>query len=157
MRSMTMWPSSRLLARDDLRKKTGTAWQHVSGCLSSFFAPITRFKKGDFMKLRIYEKKEVVKTYESDKYDLMFGTLEDVADAVKLDELKTGTDVEIIKMVGRFVFTSMDTVKSLMKDIFEGLTDDELKNTKVSDMATVLVDVVKFTIEQLNIGAKRKN
>lgn len=109
------------------------------------------------MKLRIYEKKEVVKTYEADKYDLMFGTLEDVADAVKLDELQTGTDVEIIKMVGRFVFTSMDTVKSLMKDIFEGLTDDELRNTKVSEMATVLVDVVKFTIEQLNIGAKRKN
>ena len=109
------------------------------------------------MKLRIYDKKVVVKTYEADKYDLMFGTLEDAAEAVKLDELQTGTDVEIIKMVGGFVFTSMDTVKSLMKDIFEGLTDDELRNTKVSDMATVLVDVVKFTIEQLNIGAKRKN
>ena len=109
------------------------------------------------MKLNIYDKKTVVKTYEADKYDLMFGTLEDVAEAVKLDELQTGTDVEIIKMVGKFVFSSMDTVKSLMKDIFEGLTDEELRNTKVSDMATVLVDVVKFTIDQLSIGTKKKN
>ena len=109
------------------------------------------------MKLNIYDKKTIVKVYEADKYDLMFGTLEDVAEAVKLDELQTGTDVEIIKMVGKFVFSSMDTVKSLMKDIFEGLTDDELRNTKVSDMATVLVDVVKFTIDQLSIGTRKKN
>ena len=108
------------------------------------------------MKLNIYDKKDIIKTYEADKYDLMFGTLEDVAEAVKLDELQTGTDVEVIKMVGRFVFSSMDTVKALMKDIFEGLTDEELRNTKVSDMASVLVDVVKFTIEQLNVGASRR-
>ena len=42
------------------------------------------------MKLPIYQKKEIVKTYEADTYDLMFGVLEDVADAIKLDELKSG-------------------------------------------------------------------
>lgn len=108
------------------------------------------------MRINIYDKKDIVKTYEADTYDLMFGTLEDVAEAVKLDELQSGTDVEIIKMVGKFVFSSMDTVKSLMKDIFEGLTDEELRNTKVSEMAAVLVDVVKFTIDQLSKGAKAK-
>lgn len=109
------------------------------------------------MKLNIYNKKEIVKTYEVDTYDLMFGVLEDVADAIKLDELKTGTDVEIIKMVGNLVITSMGTVKELLKDIFEGITDDELKNTKVSEIATVLVDVVKFTLNQLSKGINTKN
>lgn len=109
------------------------------------------------MKLNIYNKKEIVKTYEVDTYDLMFGVLEDVADAIKLDELKTGTDVEIIKMVGNLVITSMSTVKELLKDIFEGITDDELKNTKVSEIAAVLVDVVKFTLNQLSKGINSKN
>ena len=109
------------------------------------------------MKLNIYNKKEIVKTYETDTYDLMFGVLEDVADAIKLDELKTGTDVEIIKMVGNLVITSMSTVKELLKDIFEGITDDELKNTKVSEIAAVLVDVVKFTLNQLSKGINAKN
>lgn len=109
------------------------------------------------MKLNVYEKKKVVKTYETDKYDLMFGTLEDVADAMKLDQLETGSNSEIIKMATNLVVHSKETVKELLKDIFEGLTDEELKNTKVKDIATVFVDVVKYTIEQLNILPKSKN
>lgn len=109
------------------------------------------------MKLNIYDKKKVVKTYEVDTYDLMFGTIEDVADAVKLDELKSGSDVEIIKMVGNLVLTSMDTIKNLLKDIFDGITDEELKKTKVNEIALVIVEVVKFTINQLNLGNSSKN
>lgn len=109
------------------------------------------------MKLNIYDKKKIVKTYEVDAYDLMFGTVEDVANAIDIDSLKSGSDVEIIKMVGKLVMSSMDTVKNLLKDIFDGLTDEELKNTKVSEIATVLVDVVKFTIAQLNLGENGKN
>lgn len=109
------------------------------------------------MKLNIYNKKEIIKTYEVDTYDLMFGTVEDVANAIDLDSLKTGSDVEIIKMVGKLVMSSMDTVKNLLKDIFDDITDEELKKTKVSEIATVLVDVVKFTIAQLNLGGNGKN
>lgn len=104
------------------------------------------------MKLNIYEKKQIVKTYETDTYDLMFGVVEDVADAIDLDSLKTGSDVEIIQMVGNLVLKSMGTVKNLLKDVFEGLTDDELKNVRVTEIATVLIDIVKFTLAQLNMG-----
>ena len=100
------------------------------------------------MKLNIYEKKKVVKTYETDSYDLMFGTLEDVAEAVKLDDLKTGSDVELIKMVGNLVINSMDTVRDLLKDIFDGITDAELKNTKVNEIVTVIIEVVQFTVKE---------
>ena len=109
------------------------------------------------MKLNIYNKKQIVKTYETDTYDLMFGVLEDVADAIKLDELKTGTEVEIIKMSMNLILHSMDTVKELFKDIFEGITDEELKNCKVSEMAVVLLEVVRFTMNQLNKGFGQKN
>lgn len=109
------------------------------------------------MKLPIYQKKEIVKTYEADTYDLMFGVLEDVADAIKLDELKTGSDAEIIKMAGKLVLQSMDTVKGLLKDMFEGITDEEIKNARVSDIAACLVDVVRFTISQLSRGFGVKN
>ena len=108
------------------------------------------------MKINIYDKKAVVKTYEAETYDLMFGTVEDVAEAINLDSLKTGSDVEIIKMAGNLVLTSMDTVKDLLKDIFEGLTDEELKKTKVSEIAAVLLEVVKYTLKQLNLN-KSKN
>lgn len=109
------------------------------------------------MKLNVYNKKQIEKTYEAETYDLMFGTIEDIADAVDLDSLKTGTDVEIIKMIGNLVLNSMDTVKNLLKDIFDGITDDELKRTKVSEIAAVLLEIVKFTIAQLSKGANGKN
>lgn len=109
------------------------------------------------MKLNIYKGKKIEKTYEADTYDLMFGTVEDVAEAVNLDQLKTGSDVEIITMIGKLVLSSMDTVKDLLKDIFEGITDEEIKRTKVKEIAAVLLDVVKFTIAQLNLGNNGKN
>lgn len=109
------------------------------------------------MKLNIYEKKQVVKTYEANSYDLMFGTVEDVANAINLDELKSGTDAEIMKMVIKLISSSMGTIKQLMMDIFDGLTEDELKKVKVSEMALVIVEVVTFTIQQLNMGASSKN
>lgn len=109
------------------------------------------------MKLNIYEKKRVVKTYEANSYDLMFGTVEDVANAINLDELKSGTDAEIMKMVIKLISSSIGTIKQLMMDIFDGLTADELKKVKVSEMAHVIVEVVTFTIQQLNMGAGSKN
>ena len=109
------------------------------------------------MKLNVYEKKQVIKTYEIDAYDLMFGVLEDVADAIKLDELKIGSDVEILKMVTNVVLHSMGTIKNLMKDIFDGITDEELKHVKVTEIASVLVEVVKYTLAQLDLLPKTKN
>ena len=109
------------------------------------------------MYLNIYEKKKVVKTYEADAYDLTFGVVEDVADAIKLDDLKSGTDAEIIKLAANLVLKSTGTVRELMKDIFEGITDEELRKTKVVEQAGVLVEVVKYTFEQIGKSLPRKN
>lgn len=103
------------------------------------------------MKLNIYEKKKVIKTYETDTYDLLFGTVEDVANALNLDELKTGSDVEIIKMAMNLVLTSLGTVKDLMKDIFDGITDEELRKATVKEMAQVLVEVAQYTLALMDI------
>jgi predicted CopG family antitoxin len=109
------------------------------------------------MQLNIYEKKKVVKTYNADTYDLMFGTVEDISDAVKLDEMKSGSDAEVFQAVIRLITTSKDTVKDLLKDIFEGLSDEELRNTKVREQAQVLVEVVNYTLSQLRKGTGTKN
>lgn len=109
------------------------------------------------MKLNIYEKKKIVKTYEAETYDLMFGTVEDFIELVDLDKLQTGSDAEIIKLVGGVVLKGMDVIKPLLKDVFEGLTDEELRNTKVSEIASVLVDIVKFAVTELSKGANSKN
>ena len=109
------------------------------------------------LKLNIYEKKKVIKTYTAETYDLMFGTVEDLVDLINLDKLETGTDAEIIRLVGNVVIKGMDIIKPLLKEMFEGLTDDELKNAKVSEIATALVEVVKFSVLQIKQGSNGKN
>lgn len=111
------------------------------------------------MKLNIYDHKEVIKTYEANEYELMFGTVEDMIDAAKLDKIETGTDAEIVMAATNLVTTSMDTVKDLLKDVFDGLTDDEIRNTRVSEIVNVVVDILMYAVSQITLfgGSKRKN
>ena len=67
------------------------------------------------MKLNIYDHKEIVKTYETNEYEIMFGTVEDLIDAAKLDTIENGTDAELVIAASHLVSTSMGTVKDLLK------------------------------------------
>lgn len=109
------------------------------------------------LKLNVYDKKTVKKTYTSDSYDLMYGTVEDLINVIDFDGLKSNDDVEFVKVVTKLVFNSRDFINHLLKDIFEGLTDEELKNTKVSDIVSVLINVVKSSILQMGLGINQKN
>lgn len=111
------------------------------------------------MKLNIYNHKEIVKTYEADAYEIMFGTVEDLIDAAKLDTIENGSDAELVVAATNLVTTSMGTVKDLLKDIFDGLTDDEIKHTRVSEIVNVIVEVILYAIGQISLfgTGKRKN
>lgn len=109
------------------------------------------------LKLNIYNKKEIEKTYTAETYDLMFGTVEDLLDLINLDKMKTGSDEELIQIVSEAVMKGMGIIKPLIKDIFDGLTDEELRNTKTAEIAQVLVEVVKYTINEISKGATGKN
>lgn len=104
------------------------------------------------MVLNIYKNGKIEKSYETENYDLMFGTVEDILTIFEVDELKTGTDVEIIKMVTNALPKCLDIIKPLLKDIFEGLNDEELKRVKLKEVAIVIVDVIKYALLQISMG-----
>lgn len=109
------------------------------------------------MVLNIYEKRKIIKTYKAEAYDLMYGTITDIANVVNLDDIKTGSNEEILKLVIKLLPTGLESINKLIKDIFDGLTDEELKKTKVKEVAQVLVDVIVFTYNQLRGGNDSKN
>lgn len=107
------------------------------------------------MKLNIFGKDEngkktIVKTYEVRQYDLMFGTVEELAREIKLDELKDINDEKILMTVGKLMITSMNVIKDLLMDMFDGITEDEIKHTTVREIAGILIDVVVYTITELD-------
>ena len=106
------------------------------------------------MKLNIYGKvdgkKQIVKTYETTEYDLMFGTIEDLLETVDIGSIgEEITDEAILKIVAGLMINSAGTVKAFLMDMFEGITEDEIKNTTVKEVARVFVDVIIYTITQM--------
>lgn len=109
------------------------------------------------LKLNIYEKREIKKTYTADTYDLMFGTVEDFLDLVKIDDMKSLDDKELIRVVGTALSGGLPLVKNLLKDIFEDLTDEDLKNTKLKDITRLLIEIIKYSINEIGKGYNGKN
>ena len=111
------------------------------------------------LKLNIYGRSgEVVKTYTANDFTLKTGVCED--GMVDIDKLTSGNisnqmlGVEIIKIVAK----SFNKIKPFMQDIFEGLTDEEYRNTSLEDVGKVVISVVKFTINRLySVGGNSKN
>ena len=110
------------------------------------------------LKLNIYNKKNITKTYTTESYDIMFGTVEDLLNLIDLEKINNSkNDMEFIKVVTEAVVKGFDIIKPLLKDIFEGLTDDELRNTKISEIVNILVSIIKITMTQITSGTKTKN
>lgn len=109
------------------------------------------------MKLEIREHGKLVKTYTADAYDLMFGTVEDILDGLNIDELQKGDNTELVRMALKFVNSKMSLVRDLMKDIFDGITDEEIRRAKAKDVAAVLIDVVKYAFAEIGKGVTAKN
>ena len=111
------------------------------------------------LKLNIYEKRKVIKTYTADTYDIMFGTLEDIIGAVDVEKLKgSAGDAEFIAAVAQVITKGFGVFKPLLKDIFDGLTDDELRNTRVKDVVPVIIGVLQYAFsEMMDMGGNAKN
>ena len=81
--------------------------------------------------LNIYKGREIEKTYTANTYDLLFGTIEDILSVVDVLDMKdTG---EILKVVS----SAISTFKPFLMDIFEGLTEEELRRTNRRFATTV--------------------
>jgi len=109
------------------------------------------------LKLNIYKKKEIVKTYTAETYDLMFGTVEDLLDVIDIDNIQSDNKAELLKAIAKVIASSLDIVKPLLKDIFDGLTDEELRNTKMTEIIEVLTNIVTYSINQITKGNNGKN
>ena len=104
--------------------------------------------------LNIYDKKtkEVVKKYNAETVDILFGTVEDIIDIIDIDKLDDNMELAKILMI------AMKKLKPLLKDVFVGLTDEELKCTSIKELIPLFKNIIKFLIDEINgLGNGSKN
>lgn len=95
------------------------------------------------LKLNVYKGREVEKTYTTDTYDLMYGIVEDILGVLDLEKMTD--NLEVAKMVIKM----MPQIRPFLKDVFEGLTDEELRRTKVKELIAVFVNIVRYSINEI--------
>lgn len=112
------------------------------------------------LNLNVYKGKEIEKTYTAETYDLMFGTLEDIINVIDLEKLNSRgkvDDSEFVMSVCGIVTRSFDQIKPLVKDIFPGITDGELRRVKATELARVIIEVLKYSFTQMFSTGNSKN
>lgn len=102
------------------------------------------------LKLNIYDKNDkntVAKIYEAEGYDLMLGTTEDLMKIIDFDNL----DIDDKTQVGITIMKCYPLLSPLLKDIFPGLTDEELRCVKFKELIPLFYDIVLAVIDSLNV------
>lgn len=103
------------------------------------------------LKLNIYKGKNIEKTYTCETYDVMFGTIEDLINLIDLDKLSNEVEV------GKMVIKGIPLLKPFLKDVFDGLTDEELRNTKVKELIPLFIDIFRYAFSEFAGITNQKN
>lgn len=100
------------------------------------------------LKLNIYSetnKNEVEKTYTADGYDLMLGTTEDILAVIDFEKMHDQTALAVM------IVKCYSLLKPLLKDIFEGLTDDELRRVKFKELIPLFGEICNSIVESFGV------
>lgn len=105
------------------------------------------------LELNIYDGAKIIKTYAADTIDCSFGVVEDILNALNFESIKTGNKFELAAMV----IKCMDQLKPFLKEIFVGVTDEELRKAKMSNIVDVFKNLYYFANVELGKVTDEKN
>ncbi len=106
------------------------------------------------IKLNIYKaenKNEIEKTYTTEGYDLMLGTVEDIMNVIDIDKMNDNRAVALMVMQG------YRQIKPLLQDVFEGVTSEELNRVKIKEVVVVFIQICSAVLDSLKILQTGKN
>ena len=105
------------------------------------------------IELKTYDRetKQLKKTFTTDSIDLMFGTVEDILSVIDLEKLNDKTET------AKMIVMAWKELKPFLKDVFPGLTDEDIKGVKINEMIPVFMEIFKGISENMGIIVNGKN
>ena len=117
------------------------------------------------LKLDIYTSRlcrEIERTATANDFELSTGVCEDVLNIINIDLLEGGiqslSDESMLSIIIGLIKNGFPFFMELIQEIFD-ITESEAKRIKISDIAKVILDIVKYSKNQLTfaLGGKEKN
>jgi len=103
------------------------------------------------LNLHIYKGREIIKTYKTETVDLMYGTVEDILNVLELDKIKTGENLEIASCIVK----ASGQLKPFLKDLFDGVTDEEIRNTRMQNLIEIFKGLYQYAIMEMNTVSQK--
>lgn len=105
------------------------------------------------LKLRVNDGKENAKTYTTDTIDCQFGIIEDILNVLDFDQISNKTQLAAM------ILKSSKQLKPFLKDLFAGVTDEELRTVKMSNIVEIFKGLYNYAITELGAvgGNSEKN
>lgn len=103
--------------------------------------------------LKIYDEKgqNIVKTYESQSYDLMFGTVMSLMDLLKIEDLENQMDLL------KIIHGAWSEIKEVLSGVFPHVTEDDWKHVKVKELLPIIVNIAKYAVTDMLSIPTEKN
>ncbi|MBQ1538631.1 MAG: hypothetical protein IIZ73_10005 [Ruminococcus sp.] len=104
--------------------------------------------------LKIYDDsgKNIVKSYESKTYDLMFGTVMKLMELLKVEDMD-----DQLKML-KTIYGAWEEIKTVLAGVFPEATDDDWKHVRVKELLPLIMKIAKLSVtEVLTIPIDEKN
>ncbi len=103
--------------------------------------------------LNIYDENNTVikKQYKTEEVNILFGTIEDLIDLI--DENNLQDNMELAKVIVK----SMKKLKPILKQVFVGVTDEELRYTRTNELVPLFLQILKYMFTQVNSLGNGKN
>lgn len=106
----------------------------------------------DIYKTRLCKKGDIEKTVKASDFYLSMAVCEDVLNAIHIDMLSGGlsalSNESQMEIAIDVVANGLPFFTELMEEIFE-VSHDEIRNTKVEDLAKVVWEIAKYSLKQL--------
>lgn len=113
--------------------------------------------------LNIYKCGKVEKMYTAEDFVLTTGTCEDILDLAEKTKLldmigKPNVDQFTLGVEGlRTVSRAFPKLKPMLMEVFEGLTEEEIKRTSIKEVGQVVVKIIQYTVGELFEIKTQKN
>lgn len=104
------------------------------------------------LKLNVRTADGSAKTYTTDTIDFSFGVVEDVLDALDFESMSDS------RQVGAMVIKASKQLRPFLKELFDGVTEEELRTVKMSNIIEVFKGLYTYATSELGaIGTNSKN
>lgn len=103
------------------------------------------------LKLRVKDSDGNAKIYTAETIDCEFGIVEDILNLLDADNLNDKTSLATM------IIKSSKQLKPFLRDLFEGVTDEELRTAKMSNLIEIFKAIYNYAVSELGALNKQGN